>query len=242
MCMHPLARLPLALAIAALLTPGPRPAPAQTIPSPYRFVEPGQDIGPFYAWMKTGRGSADLGPKSGSVFGLQYTLRLNGPMQIGALAGYMSAQRDIIDPRAQGSPRKIGVEDFTLIMLAGRLQLNLTGARTWHNLMPYVMGGLGMAIDATAQPICALNPTSPQCRLSTRDRYDFGNSFMGQAGLGTAWLLTGHLGLRLTVHDNIWRIKAPPGFQDADVTLPVVPSETQWVNNIMLTAGVSYWF
>ena len=242
MLMHPLARLILALAIAAPLAVGPRAAPAQTVPSPYRFVEPGQDIGPFYAWLRTDRGSAKLGPKSGSVFGLQYTLRLNGPMQVGAFAGYMSAQRDIIDPRAEGGARKIGVEDLTLIMLGGRLHLNLTGARTWHNLMPYVTGGLGMAIDATAEPTCALNPTSAQCRLSTRDRYDFGNSFMGQVGLGTAWLLSERIGLRFTVHDNIWRIKSPPGFQDADVTLRVVPSETEWVNNIMVGAGLSYWF
>jgi hypothetical protein len=65
---------------------------------------------------------------------------------------------------------------------------------------------------------------------------------MGQVGLGTAWLLSERIGLRFTVHDNIWRIKSPPGFQDADVTLRVVPSETEWVNNIMVGAGLSYWF
>ena len=240
--MHPVARLSLALAIAVPFAAAPRSVRAQNVPSAYRFVDPGQDIGPLLAWLETDRGSAGLGPKSGTVFGLQYTLRLNGPMQIGAFAGYMPAQRDIIDPRAERGTRKIGVEDFTLLMLAGRLQLNLTGARTWHNLMPYVTGGLGMAIDATAQPTCALNPTNAQCRLNTRDRYDFGNSFMGQFGLGTAWLPSAHIGLRFTVHDNIWRIKAPPGFQDPDVTLPVLPSESEWVNNIMLAAGLSYWF
>lgn len=218
------------------------PAVGQTVPSPYEFVEPSQDLGAFVAYLSTNRGTVDLGPKSAALFGLQYAIRLNDPMQLGAFVAYMPGERDVIDPRAEGGPRVIGTQDLTLLLLAGRLQLNLTGVRTWNNLMPYLLVGIGIAIDASADPSCALNPDVAHCRLEPRDRFDFGNSFLGQLGLGAAWLPTERFGLRLTVHDNIWRLKAPSGFLDPELALDPVPSDTEWLNNFQFSAGLSLWF
>lgn len=215
---------------------------AQNVPSPYQFVERSQDLGPFVAWLSTSRGSADLGPKSGPVYGLQYAIRINDPMQFSALGGFMRAERDVIDPGAEGGPAVIDTEDFTLVTLAGRLQLNLTGARTWNNLMPYILAGLGLAFDATGQQTCTLQNLSPECRLDPDERFGFNTSVMGQAGVGTAWLPSERFGLRFTIHDNIWRIESPPGWRDPQLELPEVPPETEWLNNIQFTASLSYWF
>lgn len=230
------------LAVLAVGASVPAVLTAQTVPSPYEFIERSQDLGGYAAWLLTDRGSADLGPKSGPTYGLHYGIRLSDPLGFGAVAGFMRAERDVIDPSAEGGPATLGTSEFTLVMLAGRLQLNLTGARTWHDLQPYVLIGLGVAFDATGSPTCGLTSTELQCTLDPDERFGFNTSVMGQAGIGTAWLPSQRFGLRLTLHDNIWRIEAPPGFLDPELELETFPPEKEWLNNIQLTAALSYWF
>ncbi len=234
----PLARGALALlaAVAGTLA-NPAVAPAQRIGSPYRFVERKQDIGPFASYMSTDRGEANLGPQSGVLYGLRYALRLSDPLRLSAFAAYFPAERDVIDPTTDDGPLVVGVEELNLLLLAGQLHLVLTGTRTWHNIAPYVIAGLGIAIDLTGEPFCPGGSTRPQCQVAVRERFEFGSTFMGTAGLGLIWMPSERLGMRLAVTDDIWRLRAPGEFFD----LGLAP-ETDWTNNFELSAGLSLWF
>lgn len=218
-------------------------AVAQRVSSPYRFVERKQDLGPYVGWLSTDRGSADLGPKGGLVYGLQYTIRVSDPLNIGVVGAYFPTERDVVDPSTESpTPNVVGTEGTDLLMIAGRLHLNITGSRTWHDLMPYIFLGLGLVVDLTADTGCTLNSTRADCQLFPRERFDFGTSFVGQLGVGATWLPSERFGLRFTVHDNIWRLKTPEGFFDPEVQLESVPPESNWVNNFQLTTAFTLWF
>ncbi len=218
-------------------------AGAQQISSPYRFIEHSQNLGPIVSYLFTDRGSANLGPKSGLAYGLHYSIQLTGPIQMSAYGAYFSTERDVIDPKAEDeAARVLGTEDVSLLLVAGRLQLNLTGARTWNRLAPFVLAGLGVAFDLTGDIGCAVTTERPQCELPPTERYKFGSAFAGQLGVGTLWLPRQRIGIRLTAVNTIWRLSAPLGFSDPDVTLDPTPPDTDWTNNIHVTLGLFYSF
>lgn len=225
-----------ALAVAVTLA-APFDAAAQRIASPYRFVERKQDIGPFASYLSTDRGRGNLGPDSGLLYGLRYVLRLNEPLRFSAFAAVFPAQRDVIDPTGENAPNVVGTADLDLLLISGQLHLVLTGSRTWHNFAPYVIGGLGIVIELTGDPTCAPESTLPDCQLVVRERFDFGTSFLGTGGLGLMWVPSQRLGLRLQVTDLFWRIRAPGEFFD----LGLAP-DSDWTNNIELSAGLGFWF
>ncbi len=215
---------------------------AQVISSPYRFVERKTDLGFYAAWLLSDRSNSDLGPKSGPVYGLQFARRLSDPLQISLLGGYFDSERDITDPSPDSPPEVIGTVDQNIVLLALRLQFNLTGARTWHNLIPHLLVGIGLAFDASSQPSCLVVSTNPECQLDADERFAFDSHFMGQFGLGSIWLLSERLGVRGTIHDNFWRLTTPPAFLDPERNQDPAPREKEWTNNIQISLGVSYWF
>ncbi len=60
---------------------------------------------------------------------------------------------------------------------------------------------------------------------------------MGTFGLGLIWMPTERLGARLAVTDDIWRLRAPGEFFDFGLA-----PDSDWTNNIELSAGLSLWF
>lgn len=230
------------LSSLTILLVGPGPARAQRIDSPYEFVERKRDIGPLVGYLFTNRGEADFGPKSSLIFGIQGTLRLSGPLSLSAILAYVPSERDVRD-LTQDSTQLVtaGTVEQDLILVGGRLNLNLTGARTWHNLIPYLIGGLGFVFDATSDPSCLLDLQPIECQPDPRLRFDFGTSLMGQFGFGTVWLPSQRLGLRLELVDDFWRLETPAGFFDEGVMLNPVPPDKDWTNNFHLTGTLSLW-
>ncbi len=221
----------------------PRPAEAQHITSPYEFVEKKKDLGVFVGYLFTDRGTARLGPKAGPLAGIAFHIRVSDPIAITLQGAYFPGERDVIDPAAEeANQRIIGTTDLNLLVLNGRLNLQLTGSRTWHNITPYVYGGLGIAIETGGSPNCLTGSTHPDCQLVPRERFDFGTSFVGQIGLGAIWLPGRRLGLRLTFDDSIWKLNTPAGFYDQTSTIFPVPSSSDWTNNLQLTAGLFFFF
>ncbi len=227
-------------AVAAAI--GPSASGAQEISSPYQFIEREQDLGLYVGYVKTDRGRVNLGPKSAPFYGIQWAMTLNGPMQLSAYGVYLASAIDVIDPAAEGGPAVIGEADLDLFLLGGRLQMNLTGQRTWHNLVPYVFGGIGIILDMTSSPSCLINRQLPVCDLRIDQRFEFGNKFMGQVGLGAIWIMSERIGTRITVADWIWRYGPPVGWLDPDLDLVVVPSDGKWTNNIQVSVRLSFWF
>jgi hypothetical protein len=231
-----------AILIVAWAAAGADRAAAQRITSPYRFIEKKKDLGLFVGYLFTDRGPANLGPKSGPLAGAQLTLRLSNPINLGFYAAYFPSERDIMDPATEEGLKSIGTTALDLVLLVGRLQLYLTGSRSWHNLIPFVYGGLGAAFDVSDNPSCLLDLRPLPCKVGPRDRFEFGTSFMGQMGLGAIWVPRQKLGIRITIDNTIWRLSTPDGFFDAGRNIDPVPPPKDWTNNLQLAFGLYYWF
>jgi len=231
--------------LAILIAPAlPSSAAAQRIASPYEFLDYKKDLGVFVGYLFTDKGRAKLGPDDGPLAGIAFHVRVSDPIVITIQGAYFPGQRDIINPAAdEASERILGKTDLNLLLLSGRLNLQLTGSRTWHNIGPYVYGGLGIAIETSTSPGCLPGPTVPtECQLQPRERFDYGTSFLGQLGIGAIWLPRKRLGLRVTFDNSIWKLNTPNGFYDETSTVFPVPPSSDWTNNLQLTGGLFFWF
>lgn len=222
----------LRLALVAI-TLAPVTGLAQSIPSPYRFVEEGQEGGPFAGWFVPATGQFDLGPAPGPIIGGRYAIRVGGPISLEATATFMPTTRSIIDPAREEGERKIGEADVLMASLDGRLKFSLVGQRTWHNLAPYVTAGAGFAFDASGD--------APEDRqLPLDDRFEFGASFLGVLGVGTRWIPGRSFALRGDVDFRLWQLETPQGFRFGD-RFPDAPQE-EWVSGLSFSLGLSYLF
>lgn len=226
-------RMPL-LTGAALLVLGPSVSSAQEVPSPYRFLERGQEAHLFAGLYDGDRGRFGFGPGSGTLYGARYSVSVSGPLAVEAVASYVDADREVVNPRAPGGPEVIAEAPGDLLFIDARLRLSLTGRRTWYRMMPYLFagGGLGFGVSGI---------TEADRALEAGDRYEFGTEFEANIGGGVRFHLDERLALRLDGTLMLFRIDVPPGYRDPELDFEAVP-ESEWTNNRGLTLGLSYLF
>jgi hypothetical protein len=221
--------LPVALGLLAGLTGGTDLA-AQTIPSPFAFVEERHSVGLYAGPMVTDRGSVGQGPHSGPIVGARYAIRFTGPLSGEVGLATSPTQRTILT-RATLAAEPTPIEDTRMVLLladAG-LRFHLTGPRTWHGLAPYVAAMGGAALNLTGRP--ALEEAIP-----VEQRVTFGPSFAVGGGVGTDWFLTERLALRAEVRDYLWRLTVPEGLS------PTGRRDTEWTHNFAFTLGAALHF
>ncbi|MEJ2184318.1 MAG: hypothetical protein P8Z36_00095 [Gemmatimonadota bacterium] len=218
---------------------GAGPAQAQHITSPYRYIDQSQALTVQATYIATNRGMLNLGPESGMAYGLSYTIRLGGPFNVDLAASFFPTRRAVMDtipadsitltndPLA--SVTKIGEDKLGIALLTAALRFDITGPRTFHGLMPFVIFGGGVARQVYETGIADVH-------LISARRYHFGGLFAGQIGGGTDWFLTHRLTARLDVRDTFWRINIPAAFQRDPI-----PSR-EWVQNLHASLGLSWRF
>jgi len=221
------------VALVLLLT-GVHEVMAQTIRSPYRFIEESQTGGIWAGYLATERGSVGLGPEAGPIVGGRYSIRLSGAFTVEADAGYFWSTRAVLDTAVvDGNFRQVGEADFRALLLNGALRFNLTGPRTWNRLQPYVIFGAGAMVDLTG--------TSTTEELLPVDvRYDFGTSFAGLFGGGVEWFPSERVTFRLDLRDALWKINTPTAFllsRLADET-----TSDEWTQNFLFSVGAALHF
>jgi len=218
----------------ALLVLGVQGVVAQTIRSPYRFVEKSQTGGIWAGYLATDRGEVGFGPEAGPILGGRYSIRLSGAFTVEADAGYFSSTRTVLDTAiVEDGFRKVGEADFHALLLNGSLRFNLTGPRTWHRLQPYALFGAGAMVDLTG--------TSNLDEMLPVDvRYDFGTSFAGQFGGGVEWFPSQRLTFRFDVRDVLWKINTPTAFLLSRLGEETTPD--QWTSNFLFSAGAALHF
>ena len=215
------------LTAAATLLLVPVAGAAQTVPSPFRYVERKQEVGLLFGVTNAATGRFGFGPGGGMRLGARWGIRLSGPLGFEGVAGVISGTRDVVNPARLEGDRKIGEADARLGTIDARLRFTFTGERTWHSIAPFIVAGGGIVFDvAGAQPIDE--------QLESQDRFDFGSSFLGTFGGGTQVYLTDRLGIRGDAIFSLWKIKTPPGFSDPDRGIASVQA-SEWVNALHLT-------
>jgi hypothetical protein len=221
------------LPVLGLLTLG-QPVSAQRIASPYRFLNTSQEAGVFITQINPAEGTVGLGSESGPAYGVRYSIQVSGPFMLEGEGMYFPTSHAVLDTAVVDSAyRVIGTADHAIASGTAALRVNLTGQRTWHRVQPFVHFGVGFALEASRdQDAVNLAPESA--------RYEFGTTFAGLLGAGISWVPTERLAVRLDARNLLWKIKTPAGLQTS-ATGRLMPAD-EWVQNIGLSAGISFLF
>jgi opacity protein-like surface antigen len=207
---------------------------AQTVPSPYRFIEPGQEAGLFAGFHNPGRGRFDLNPGGGVLFGARYAIEATGPLAVEGVGSYMRGTRRVVDPTLPESQWVIGEAPEEIFFLDLRLRMSITGRRTWHGFTPHLLAGIGVAIGTRTAGLF-------DAQLRPQDRFSFGNKFTPLVGGGMRYYIGESWMLRADGVLNLYRIDTPDAFLDADLGLEGAP-EREWIGEKGLSMGLSYIF
>ncbi len=208
---------------------------AQTVPSPYRFIESRQEAGIFVGRRSPGTGRFGYGPSEGLLLGARYGVRISGPFALEAVAGFMPTTRDLVDPTRVEGNRVVGDVESQVVTLDARLRFSLMGDRTWNGLSPFFFLGGGGAFDTEDG-----GPEEEQLLL-TDDRFEFQATFTGVLGTGIRWLVGDRFILRGDLALTMWQLKAPRGFRNPERELTGV-DENEWVSGPSFTIGTSFRF
>jgi hypothetical protein len=210
------------------------PAFGQRINTPYRFFEQKQAVGFSVGYVSTDKGSLGLGPESGMVFGPRYHIRLSGPFFVEAEALYFPTTRAVLDTAVVDSAfRNVGEASTSLAFLQASLRFQVTGQRTWNSILPFVLLGVGVGIEASGDD-------EADEVIPGEARFDFGTTFAGQLGAGIEIFPAERLAIRIDARNLLWQLKTPQGLTEVDIGR-TVPSE-EWTNNLTASIGISFHF
>lgn len=221
----------LAAAVSAAL---PTAAQGQSVPSPYRYIERGQEASLFTGWFSADRGRFGFGPGEAALFGGRYGVELTGPLALEGVLSFLPTTRDVVHPGRVEGDRVVGEADVKLVIFDARLRFTLTGRRTWHGISPHVLLGGGIAMDVEGDQREDLFIEEP-------DRFDFGTRFTGVFGAGARYFLAERWVVRSDAYVTLYQLGVPPGYSDPDRSFENV-AEKEWVNAGALTVGVSWLF
>ena len=203
---------------------------AQTIPSPFTFLEGRQEAGLFTGYRSAQTGRFGFGPSGGMLTGGRYAVQLSGPMSLEGVVGFMSGTRDIVSPRRFPGDLLVGEGDVLLTTLDARLRFSFIGNRAWRGLSPFMTFGGGAVFDAAETP-------EAEADLEPDEVFDFGTSFFGTFGLGSRWFLTETFALRLDGVFSLWNIDTPPGFSPEDFGSV---EESAWLSGLSFSVSLLY--
>lgn len=213
------------------------------IDSPYRWIPQGLRVGLTGGYLNASRGSLDFGPGSAAFAGARFRARVSSPLSIEVGAALGSSDRFVIDPRLETGPAPVDTVSSTWLAAHLALQVAVTGARTWRGIQPYVLfgGGLKSGLDEERSEVFADTALADF-------RYQIGTAPVFQAGVGVELRPSDRIGLGLEFRDHLFRLKAPDGFFRAEVLEAIeeagatAPEDTQWTNNLELSATLWYYF
>ena len=226
------ARLAPLFGFLVLLTGAAPALAAQTIPSPYTFLERRQESGPFAGYMWANSGRFGYGPKGGVHAGGRWGFELGGPASLEGVAGLLMGERDVIDPGRDEGDRVIGQAPVLISTVDARLKFSLVGRRHWRGLSPFLVFGGGAAIDLAGA--AAIDES-----LLAADRFDFGTGFFGTVGAGTRVFLTESVAFRMDGVLSLWKLDTPPGFSDPERGFEAV-EEDEWSEGVTLSLSFMY--
>ncbi|MEX2530208.1 MAG: hypothetical protein WD960_05485 [Gemmatimonadota bacterium] len=227
--------LVLLLAPALLLAP-PATVGAQTIPSPYDFIDTDWDAGFYVAQVSEQRGEAGFGPGGGLMLGLRGGVHLSGPFGMEANAFLLPTDRDIYRPVPElGQVERLGTANTLVGGLDARVRFTLTGTRTWRDLAPYVSAGGGVIGEMRPR-----NDIEDENTLPQDSRFRMGPSFLGVLGAGTRWFPTEQISIHLETSAHFWKLGTPRNFQQLGTSAGIPDQE--WPAIAVLLIGGSYRF
>jgi hypothetical protein len=200
--------------------------------SPYIDLEHTQEITLLAGYFKGGGDPAGVAPGSGPIIGAHYSWRVGGPAHLTSELAYIQSKRHVLDPAKPPATRDLGEKDWPLYTANVGLALSLTGAKSWHHIVPEVQGGIGFISDMKGK--------------ADVGGFKYGTRFALSWGAGVRYVPGGRFQLRADIHNRLNTISYPDAYFRS-TTASVSPilttdSKSVWKNNPALTLGVSYLF
>jgi hypothetical protein len=168
------------------------------------------------------------------AFGARYHIRLSGPFFVEAEALYFPTTRAVLDSTVVDSAfQQVGEADIAIALVQGSLRFQFTGQRTWHGMLPFLLLGAGVALQAQ-------DDDTADEDVPAEARFDFGTTFAGQIGAGIEIFPVQRLALRIDVRNILWQMETPQALLEHDIgrTLP----QEEWTNNVSASLGISIHF
>lgn len=213
-----------------------RGASAQSIPSPYRYLELRHSVGFFGGYLLTAPGigivdeKVELGAQPGPLAGVRYSLRFAGPASGEImLAGVRTTRTVFVSGGPDNPPRPAGETDVSLVLADAGIVFHLTGARSWRGFAPFVVGSGGIMTEV--QGTSELEEAIP-----TTARFQPGPALALGIGVGTDWFPTERLSIRAEARDRLWKIEAPQDLRPAGANV------SEWTNNVSFSLGAAIHF
>jgi hypothetical protein len=198
--------------------------------SPYRDVSSGHELSIIGGYIIAGHDPAGAAPRSAPLVGVRELIHLGGPVISFLRVQHSFSDRRVINPALSAGDRVTGTTKDGLTIGDIDLGINLTGDRSWNNLVPFISLGAGVVSDLGAP----------------RDvgKYHFGTAFAGTFGGGFRWVTSGPLSITFSANNYLWRHHDPPTYHvpgaDGTTVIPTTRPLSGYRNNGVYTLGVSY--
>ena len=227
------ASLASAFAAAVLLQAAPLSLQAQVghLPdrSPYEDVKLGQTISLSGGWLATGRDPAGVAPDASAFGQFRYDAAVGGPTFLFVRYTVAPSQRALLVPGVIKSQRVAGTTNVPTNIIDGGIDIGFTGRKTWHHLIPSLMGAVGVATDFAKADSGA---------------YRFGGKFTLSYGLGLRYIRRSGVQLRFDLSNYLWQYQYPDRYftqaTDSSAILTNTKDRSKWKSNWASTIGVSF--
>ena len=201
--------------------------------SPYIDLEHAQELTLIGGQFHAHRDPVNVGPQSGLIVGAHYEWRAGGPAHLVAEVARISSERNLINPfKTTAAGRDLGTTSRPLYSADLGLGLSLTGAKSWHHIVPEVAAGLGLVSDFRSR--------------ADSGGFKFGTRFALNVGTGIRIVPGGRWQIRGDIKDRMYTLGYPQTFYQipSGGTAVVAPTQAKsfWNHNPAFTFGLSYLF
>lgn len=185
-------------------------------------------------------GPLRLSPNGGASLGVRYDVRFSRLLQGFVGLSRLALQREILNPDDSIVHRYSGPVDQNIWTPEFGLQMNLSGAKTWHGVAPFVSMAIGAAVGKDLP--------------SDTTGFVFGTKILFAPAAGLRYYVGERLHIRLEGQMLYWKMKYPstwtrePAAQPSNpgdpTTAPVksVADLNDWVPTPALRLGIGFAF
>jgi len=196
--------------------------------SPYHDLRATHQFTLSGGYLAGSGGRVGVGPRQGPLIGLRYSLSL-GALELRLGVHGASLQRQIMDPTAPPDKQVADTVRQQVVISDIGFSLRLTGAKTWHGIMPYLGAAAGLAAGASVP--------------EDNSGFTFSKRFTFGPHVGVRYYTGGSLGLWVEGWDPMWRLVYPLSFFSPSTGVtPLLVSgdpDKEWVHNPTLMIGFS---
>ena len=196
--------------------------------SPFRDITASQRVTLLGGYLTTPKDEIGATPQGGPAFGVRYDIPVAGPADFFARLEHVSSHRDAFDPTLPAATRSLGRQSLALYVADLGFDLNLTGRRAWHSIIPVVGFGLGV--------VSAPGTTA-------KDPYYFGTQFAFSVEAGIRFNPGNSYELRLNAAPTFYQNHYPAQYYITPAGgTPLLPASAQrsgFRRGMNYTAGLS---